>query len=74
MTKSTPSDSLSTIQCATVQFMPVSKKDGETILAIALDPELHERLRRRAEREARTIKAVVIRALNQYLKTPVPKE
>lgn len=74
MTKSTPSDSLSPSQFDTISLMPVSKKDGETILAIALDPELHERLRRRAEREARTIKAVVIRALNQYLKTAVPKE
>lgn len=54
--------------------MPVRRKEGEKILAIALDPELHERLRRRAEREARTVKAVVVRALNQYLKTPVPKE
>lgn len=54
--------------------MPVRKREGEKILAIALDPELHERLRRRAEREARTVKAVVIRALAQYLKTPMLKD
>lgn len=44
------------------------------MLAIALDPELHERLRRRAEKENRTVKAVATRALREYLKTPVPKE
>lgn len=54
--------------------MPVRKREGETILAIALEAELHERLRRRAEKEQRTVKAVAIRALREYLKTPVPKE
>ena len=54
--------------------MPVRRKEGETVLAIALDPELHERLRRRAEKEQRTVKAVATRALREYLKTPVPKE
>lgn len=54
--------------------MPVRRKEGEAVLAIALDPDLHERLRRRAEKEQRTVKAVVIRALTQYLKTAVPKE
>ena len=53
--------------------MPVRKKEGETILSVALDPELHEELRQRAEREQRTIKATVIRALRAYLRTPLPK-
>lgn len=54
--------------------MPVRRKEGETILAIAVDEELHERLRRRAEKERRTVKAVAIRALREYLKSAVPKD
>ena len=54
--------------------MPVRRKHGETILSIALEERLHGRLRRRAEREQRTIKAFVVRALVAYLRTPVPKE
>lgn len=52
------------------QGVPVRKKEGETILSIALAEGLHEKLRRRARREERTIKAVVVKALREYLKTP----
>lgn len=53
--------------------MPVRKKRGESVLAVPLGRELHEKLRLRAEREERTIKYVVKKALEAYLKTAVPK-
>lgn len=53
--------------------MPTSKKEGEIIVAIALDPDLHKKLHRRAEKEERTIKATVTRAIREYLKTPLSK-
>lgn len=53
--------------------MPTSKKEGEIIVAIALDPDLHKKLHRRAEKEERTIKATVTRAIREYLKTPLSR-
>ena len=49
--------------------MPIRKKEGQTILAIALDPALHEKLRRRAEQERRTVKATATIAIEKYLRT-----
>ena len=49
--------------------MPVRKKEGQTILSIALDPALHEKLRRRAEQERRTVKATATIAIEEYLRS-----
>ena len=53
--------------------MPVRKKKGQTVLAIALDPALHERLRRRADQERRTVKATATIAIEEYLRSKLKK-
>ena len=49
--------------------MPIRRKEGQTILAIALDSTLYEKLRRRAELERRTVKATATIAIEEYLRT-----
>ena len=51
--------------------MAANRTKGTVQLGVEMSPELRESLRARAASEDRTIKAVILRAINLYLSTPI---
>jgi hypothetical protein len=51
--------------------MGTNRSTGVVQLGIEMTPEQREALRARASAEDRTIKAVILRAINLYLSTPL---